>query len=85
MNKPKTNTAAEISLVLKCFIEEFEPQNVLVTVPAAWRSRTSPDSLGRSRVRLQYLERESNVVTINVIHDGGAYTRRLIWDGGDVD
>lgn len=69
--------ATEISLVLKCFVEEWGSQQVVVAVPACWKNSESPRSLGE--VQLEYCTLDSVVVAVE--HSHGFVSVSMRWDG----
>ncbi len=70
--------ADEISLVLRCMVEEFGGRNVYVSVPASWESSGGPRSLGE--VKLHYANVD-NFVTVSVLHEGSVFDIRMCWNG----
>lgn len=69
--------ATEISLVLKCFVEEWGVKQVVVAVPQCWQEDDSPHSLGD--VQLEYSTLDTVVVAVE--HSGGFHCVSMQWDG----
>lgn len=69
--------ANEISLVLKCFVEEWGVKQVVVAVPQCWKDNDSPGSLGE--VQLEYSTLDTVVVAVE--HSHGFHSVSMRWDG----
>lgn len=69
--------ATEISFVLKCFVEEWGSNQVVVAVPSCWKNDTSPTSLGE--VQLEYSTLDAVVVAVE--HSHGFVSMSMQWNG----
>lgn len=69
--------ATEISFVLKCFVEEWGSNQVVVAVPVDWKTDGGPSSLGE--VQLEYSTLDTVVVAVE--HSHGFVSMQMQWNG----
>jgi len=68
------NDENRLCQVLKAYVEEWGPQNVIVLLPASWR-RHAPHDLGK--VRLKFIERQAISIQVSITSDGPKYEVQL--------